>query len=77
MKNLEADAFIVTSLSEIAWLLNIRGFDLQYGPYLKAYLIVTKDQVHLYAPQEKLADVKEHLAMEACVSAHCVRSVRP
>lgn len=76
MKNLDADAIVITALSEIAWLLNIRGFDLQYGPYLKAYLLVTKDQVHIYTAQDKLVKaVKEHLATEACVTANCVKSV--
>ncbi|XP_065225983.1 xaa-Pro aminopeptidase 1-like [Planococcus citri] len=76
MKNYEVEAMLITALSEIAWLLNIRGFDLQYGPYLKAYCVVTKDQVHLYTDQQKLQAqvIKDHLGLDACSSANCVRA---
>lgn len=76
LKDMEADALVITSLSEIAWLLNIRGFDLPYGPFLKAFVVVSKDQLHLYTSLEKLTpEVRTHLATEACVSPHCARCV--
>ncbi|XP_050428799.1 xaa-Pro aminopeptidase ApepP-like [Adelges cooleyi] len=68
------DAMIVTALDEIAWLLNIRGHDIPYGPFLKSYVIISKDQLHLYADLSKLSsDVRKHLRTENCYSAHCVR----
>ncbi|CAD6240924.1 GSCOCG00009008001-RA-CDS [Cotesia congregata] len=38
-----ADALVITALDEIAWLLNIRGWDLPNTPVLKSYVIVTQD----------------------------------
>lgn len=38
----EADAFLVTELSEIAWLLNLRGNDVKNTPVFLAYLLLTK-----------------------------------
>lgn len=66
---------VVTALDEIAWLLNIRGYDIPYGPFLKSYAIISKDQLHLYTDPEKLSpDVRRHLRTENCFSAHCARS---
>jgi len=75
IKNMGCDAMVVTALDEIAWLLNIRGYDIPYGPFLKSYAIVSKDQLHLYTNQHKLSsDVRRHLRAENCFSAHCARS---
>jgi len=77
IKAMGCDAMVVTALDEIAWLLNIRGYDIPYGPFLKSYAIVSKDQLHLYTDPEKLSpDVRRHLRTENCFSAHCARSDR-
>ena len=39
------DYVLVSSLDEIAWLLNVRGSDIEYNPLVISYLIVTQDQV--------------------------------
>lgn len=57
---------IVTALEEIAWLLNIRGKDMEFNPFVKAYLIVEKDSLRLYIPKEKVSDlVKRHLKVDS------------
>lgn len=38
-------AMLVTSLDEIAWLLNVRGEDIDYNPYVISYLLVTQEKV--------------------------------
>ncbi|ORX43011.1 Creatinase/aminopeptidase [Hesseltinella vesiculosa] len=45
------DATIVTSLDEIAWLLNLRGSDIHCCPVFFSYCVVTQDQVLLYAQE--------------------------
>ncbi|KAK6644806.1 hypothetical protein RUM43_001079 [Polyplax serrata] len=50
------DAMIVTALDEIAWLLNIRGKDMAYSPFIKAYLIVERDGLRLYTSKEKISE---------------------
>lgn len=76
IKSMGFDAMVVTALDEIAWLLNIRGYDIPYGPFLKSYAIISKDQLHLYADIAKLSpDVRRHLKIDSCISAYCVRLV--
>lgn len=49
MKDRKADFFILTSLDDIAWLLNIRGNDIHCCPVVLSYLIMTDTEVRLYA----------------------------
>ena len=49
MKAKEADTFILTSLDDIAWLLNIRGNDIHCCPVVLSYLVVTDAELRLYA----------------------------
>ena len=37
------DAVLLTALDEIAWLLNVRGSDIEYNPLVISYLLVTQD----------------------------------
>lgn len=49
MKEKEADVFILTSLDDIAWLLNIRGNDIHCCPVVLSYLVMTDNELRLYA----------------------------
>lgn len=46
------DHYIVSSLDAIAWLLNLRGSDIDYTPVLYAYLIVSRNEANLYLQTE-------------------------
>ena len=41
----KAVAFIISALDEVAWLLNLRGSDINFNPVFFAYLIVTVDSI--------------------------------
>lgn len=41
MKQRGCDSMFLTSLDEIAWLLNVRGSDIAYNPYIISFLLVT------------------------------------
>lgn len=58
-----ADAMVVTSLSEIAWLLNIRGRDIPYNPFVKSYVILSLDEIRFYVDKNKLVanNISTHL----------------
>lgn len=43
------DSILLSSLDEIAWLLNVRGSDIQYNPLVISYLYVSLDRVCWYA----------------------------
>ena len=42
------DAVLLTALDEIAWLLNVRGSDIEYNPLVISYLLVTSESVEWY-----------------------------
>ena len=42
------DAVLLTALDEIAWLLNVRGSDIEYNPLVISYLLVTRDGVEWF-----------------------------
>ncbi|XP_025988005.1 xaa-Pro aminopeptidase ApepP isoform X2 [Solenopsis invicta] len=69
-----ADALVITALDEIAWLFNVRGYDLPHTPVLRAYAIITHESLHLYAPRQKiLRSVDIHLKIDSCSHANCVK----
>lgn len=49
MKAKEVDTFILTSLDDIAWLLNIRGNDIHCCPVVLSYLVMMENELRLYA----------------------------
>lgn len=58
----KAEAIIITTLDEVAWLYNIRGSDIAYNPVVKAYVIVTIDSAFFYVDKMKLtSEVEKHL----------------
>ena len=48
-----ADVHLLSSLDDIAWLLNIRGNDVAYCPLVLSYLLLYKDRVELFADEDK------------------------
>ncbi|CAH2071647.1 unnamed protein product, partial [Iphiclides podalirius] len=76
LRELGADAMVVTSLDEVAWLLNVRGRDVPYAPLLKAFVVVSMKEVRVYAPPGKLSmPVREALAVYNCYATanNCTR----
>ena len=58
-----ADALVITALDEVAWLLNIRGFDVPNHPVVLAYMYVSMDQLVLFAETNKTSstEMQTHL----------------
>ncbi|KFB44673.1 AGAP004109-PA-like protein [Anopheles sinensis] len=68
------DGMIVTSLTEVAYLLNVRGSDIPYVPVFKAYLLVTHEHLFLYTNTSRIThSVSTHLKTHACHNANCVK----
>ena len=42
------DRVLLTSLDEIAWMLNVRGNDIEYNPLVISYLLVSQDSVRWF-----------------------------
>ena len=56
MKEKEADVFLLTCLDDIAWLLNIRGGDIECNPVVLSYLAMTQQEVLLFANEKAFSD---------------------
>ena len=41
----EVDSVLLSSLDEVAWMLNVRGSDIDYNPLVISYLVITFDSV--------------------------------
>ena len=52
----DIDYFIVTALDEIAWLLNLRGGDVDCTPVFLAFMIVGREDIRLFLHKEVLDD---------------------
>lgn len=51
-----ADAFLTTELSEIAWLLNLRGGDVRNTPVFLAYMLITEKRAVLCAQESAFSE---------------------
>lgn len=51
-----ADFYLLSSLDDIAWLLNLRGDDVKCNPVFLSYVLVSLTSVTLYINKEKLTD---------------------
>jgi Xaa-Pro aminopeptidase len=58
----KADILPLTKLDQIAWLFNLRGWDVPYNPVFIAYAIVTADHAYLFTNLERLdASIQQEL----------------
>lgn len=63
MQENNADVHILTSLDDIAWLLNIRGNDISHFPVVLSFLVITQTSCHLFIHHEVVCDeVQKKLA---------------
>ena len=56
MEEKGADVHLLTSLYDIAWLLNVRGNDISYVPVVLSYLALTKDECIWFVQEEVLTE---------------------
>lgn len=62
MKESSANVHLLSSLDDIAWLLNIRGGDIAYCPLVLSYLLLFQDHAELFADAGKFPEnVQEEL----------------
>lgn len=54
---LHGDSIIVSALDEIAWLLNIRGNDVEYNPVVISYVVLEADKCTLFVDANKIDTV--------------------
>lgn len=65
MQTAGADVFVLTSLDDIVWLLNIRGGDVPCNPVVLSYLAMSQEEVILFVNETIIpAEVKAALAAD-------------
>lgn len=63
MEDKKADVHILTSLDDIAWLLNIRGNDVDSNPVVLSHLAVTREEIRFFVHEEVLSnEIKDEFA---------------
>ncbi len=61
MSDANTSAMLVTMLDEIAWLLNIRGSDVEFNPVVISYVVITDNDVCLFVDGLKITEeVRAH-----------------
>jgi Xaa-Pro aminopeptidase len=62
MKEQGADYYVITALDEIAWLLNLRGNDVECNPVFLSYMLIDNTSAVLYANKDIFdEDIKRYL----------------
>lgn len=62
MEEKQAALHLLTSLCDIAWLLNVRGGDISYVPVVLSYLVITKDSCIWFLQEELVTtELKKYL----------------
>ena len=56
MKEKGADVHLMSSLYDIAWLLNVRGGDISYVPVVLSYLSITQEDCTWFVQEEVITD---------------------
>lgn len=70
MRTLGADVHLVSSLDDVAWILNLRGSDIPFNPVFVAHLLVEPEQATLFVSPGKVdSGVASHLAADGVALA--------
>lgn len=67
--------FVVTSLDEVAWLLNLRGSDISYNPVFRAFAYVSDKDIVLYIDQDKIDNETAKYLEESNIKAKSYEAI--
>ena len=54
MKEHKCNTLVLTQLADVCWLLNIRGEDIAYNPFVYSYAVVDLTTVHLFVHNNRV-----------------------
>lgn len=75
IKKIGATNILITRLDDIAWLLNIRGNDVDYNPVVQSYFLLTPLTRTLFIDTSKLSDQVKHELMNSGIVIQPYNSV--
>ncbi len=64
MEEEKVDIHVISSLDDIAWLLNIRGNDIPCNPVVLSYVLITKEKAFLFIDREKIGENEKKYFIE-------------
>ncbi|PMC18658.1 Xaa-Pro aminopeptidase [Oligella urethralis] len=68
MQELGASWHLISSLDDIAWLLNLRGSDVDYNPVFLSHLLLSEADAYLFVDEQKLSpELKQQLPHDGVV----------
>jgi len=70
MKEAKVDYQLLSSLDEIAWLMNMRGDDIAYSPVVIAYALISQTKANLFVDESKIPEELRIELEKAEVSIH-------
>ena len=70
LENQASGIYLMATLDDIAWLLNLRGNDIDYNPLSLAYAALEDNTVHLFIAKEKLTPQDAQALQLSGVSIH-------
>ena len=71
MEKEEAQYHIISTLDDIAWILNVRGNDIPHVPVVLSFLVIGKEDVMWFVEENALSDAVKEMAAE------CGITIRP
>lgn len=71
MEKEEAQYHIISTLDDIAWILNVRGNDIPHVPVVLSFLVIGKEDAMWFVEENALSDVVKEMAAE------CGITIRP
>ena len=75
MQEFGATHHLISSLDDIAWLLNLRGADVNYNPVFLAHCLINPNDVALYVDRSKIAPELQAQLAQQQVICHDYRDV--
>lgn len=71
MKKDNTECYVISTLEDIAWLLNLRGDDVLFTPVFNAYVVIENDTLNLFVDKSKLKNVK----LDSFVEVHDYKDI--
>ncbi len=70
------DYMLITTLDDIAWLMNIRGTDIENNPVVISYLLVGQNETTLFVNKNKMTDEVESELLDNNIKLDCYENVK-
>ncbi|HJD91631.1 aminopeptidase P family protein [Bacteroides coprosuis] len=68
---------LITALDEIAWILNIRGQEIQNNPVVISYLILSQKSCDLFIDSKKISDELKKYLKDQSINTHEYKDIYP